>query len=222
MPVMSNYFPDPGRQPEHGFVQSNNRGASGVRQHRMALRGPGVRPSFVGSVIGLVGALILGGCSVIGDAGPALLMAGDDDGEFGVSQSDLPPGDTVSFGTVILCVKGGGSAVIESVRFKKASHLHIEHFAVRQLDFSKHDALGGSKKGIVAEGFTLASRTVSTACSAPGAVTELGMDFTADAGGVATGKTLVVRYHTAGHEPRTSEVPMTVVVCSATCPENLT
>ena len=206
---------------DHGRVLVVEKGRQMVR------RGPGVRSSFVGSVIGLVGALVFGGCSVFGGASPALLWVGDpqlgdDGGEFGVSQRDLPPGDMVSFGAVILCVKGGGSALIESVRFKKVSHLRIEHFAVRQLDFSKNDSLGSSKKGIVAEGFTLASRTVSTTCSAPGAVTELGMDFTADTGGVAIGKTLVVRYHTAGHEPRTSEVPMTVVVCSATCPESLT
>jgi hypothetical protein len=175
----------------------------------------------------LAGVLLLAGCGKE-DEGTLRWTndthVGGDGGDFGLGQSSLKVGDLVSFGTITLCVDGPGQATIRSLHFKAAQHIKIERFAVRKINFSTTPGLGGSKAGILAEGFSANSRTVTTQChkdDAPsGEVTELGLDFAADAPGVATGKTMVIGYQ-LGHRTSSFEIPATIVLCSypqAQCP----
>jgi hypothetical protein len=143
---------------------------------------------------------------------------GGDGADFGIGQSDLPVGDLVAFGAITLCVDGPGQATIQSLQFKKTDHIKILRYAVRTTKFTASGGgLGGSKAGILAEGFTQNSHIVTTRChkdDAPGGeVTELGMDFAADAPGSATGKTLLVGYQ-LGSRKGTVEIPATITLCS--------
>jgi hypothetical protein len=150
------------------------------------------------------------GLAAIGGVTVRWAESGSDPGGFGVQQSGVQPGKLVSFGAMTLCVSGGSAAEITRAQFKQAEHLEIERFAVRT---TPEPSLGNSLNGIVAEGFDLAKRTVTSQCDTDDDVSEFAADFVSSAPGIAQGQDLVLDY-AAGAATKSVTIPVTIVLCS--------
>jgi hypothetical protein len=150
---------------------------------------------------------------------------GGDGGEFGMGQPGVKPGEVVGFGSITVCVDGGGGATIDSVHFQSATDISIKGFAVRKLIPGGAAMVGIAPGGITVAGFPAENSTVTTTCkgsadsdaSASSGVTELGVDVTAESltpNSSATGKTLILDYHVGDHRGK-AEIPVTLKLCAA-------
>jgi len=166
-----------------------------------------------------------GGLGVLLGDSSALRMAVD----------DVPAGQPLSFGSLMLCVESAGAATVTGVDLDQpAGNARVDAFAIRPNPFaSGQDGLGADRKALtdVAGGFVPANpQVVSGPCPAAGTssagdgtaqLSELGVEVSWDGhGDYAGSKALDIHYQKDG---RTSvlTVPFAVWLCASACPSSL-
>ncbi len=152
-----------------------------------------------------------------------------------MSVDNVPAGQPLSFGSLMLCVDTGGPATVTGVSLHDPTgNARVDAFAVRPNPFtSGQDGLGADRQALtsVGGGFVPGeTQVVDGACPAVSAsngadqaaqLSELGVQVSWDGlGDYAGAKSLDVRYQKDANNA-TLSVPFAVWLCSAVCPDAL-
>ena len=173
------------------------------------------------------------GCANPSSGGLSVLL-GDSSG-LSMSVDDVPAGQPLSFGSLMLCVSTSGSAALKGVSLHEPTgNARVDAFAVRPNPFaSGHDGLGADRQPLTAVGGGFLPgdpQVVSGACPAASAsdgnqqasqLSELGVQVSWDGQGEYAGsKAVDVQYQKDGHGS-TLTVPFAVWLCAAACPASI-
>lgn len=181
----------------------------------------------------LLVALALVACASLAcstDVGLHLEFAADPSIALTLTQPNEEPTESLSFGSIMLCVSAKASATITTVRLDQPQgDLRVEAFAVRSNPIPNGPALG-SEQGTLTEfdpAFVPADvQHVAGVCPAdPSAptpaeattLTELGVQVRLASGDVGGGRALDVDYQIDG-QSRTLTVPFGIWLCAHACP----
>jgi hypothetical protein len=176
----------------------------------------------------LVAALSLAGCGATTD----LRMEGVPGTAVGMGVRDIPTGQPVSFGSIMLCLSQPGSAAIRSVAVhQRTGDIEVQAFAVRPNPFTRGLDGIGSARGAIADLHTdldpnAPNKTVAGVCAVDPAkptdaesaqLVELVVQVARGGGDAAGGPALDVVYEVDG-STRTAVIPFGMWLCAAECP----
>ncbi|HEX8941428.1 MAG TPA: lipoprotein [Candidatus Limnocylindrales bacterium] len=179
-------------------------------------------------VLVLAAALALAGCGQTTD----LRLEGVSGTAAALGVQDVPTGQSVSFGSIMLCLSRAGSATLRSVAVHQPTgDIEVQAFAVRPNPFTRGLEGVGSARGAISDLHadldpSAPGKTVAGVCAAdPTKPTdaesahsvELVVQVARGGGDVAGGSALDVVYE-AGGSTRTAVIPFGVWLCAAACP----
>ncbi len=163
------------------------------------------RTSVAGILVtGLVAAALVAGCSS-GDS-QALRVAGEDPSStFGTAIPDS--GESVTLGSIPVCVSNGEDATITAVSAVDGVNLEVVDFATAD---GRTEMFGEAVIDLRGAGFDPASVTVTARC--PNDRTELALELKRDSTTAGTGEGFCVQYEMASGSGE-MEVPFLVRLC---------
>jgi hypothetical protein len=171
------------------------------------------------------------GCTA--SSGPRLVFLADPSVALSLAQSNISQTSSLSFGAMLLCVSGPGTAQLDAVRIDNPQgNILVEAFAVRPNPMPAGDGLGALETPLTAVSPAFdppRPQLISGVCpedpssptdSEAAAVSELGVQVRLQSGEVGGGRALDVDYEIGGSR-KTLTIPFGIWLCAGKCPTDL-